>query len=75
MAREYRRGSTLCLCLGDLSNSRRRRAAHGVLRISKGFIGTAASVGGGWARLLQAGREIALGFGMLTGLAGARFAP
>jgi succinoglycan biosynthesis protein ExoM len=78
MAREYRRGNTLSLCLLDLTNSRRRRArraAHGMLRIAKGFIATAASIGGGRASLLRAGREIALGSGMLTGLVGARFAP
>ena len=78
LAREYHRGHILSMCLCDLTGSparRARRAGHGALRIVTGLLGAGLAVRRGRAGLLRSARQVALGTGMLTGLAGIRSSP
>jgi succinoglycan biosynthesis protein ExoM len=78
VTREYRRGNTLSLCLRDLQDSSRRRvrrAVRGVLEIILGTAVALTAVRQGRQSLLRGMRQVALGAGMLTGLARVRFRP
>lgn len=71
--REFRRGTTLSLCLLDLDPSLRRRAkrtAHGLGRIGLGAAVASASVVRGPRSLARGLQQIAFGAGLLVGLSG-----
>jgi succinoglycan biosynthesis protein ExoM len=71
--REYRRGTTLSLCLLDLEPSRRRklkRVVHGVGRIAIGSALAPATLVRGRSMLARAAKESSFGVGLLLGLTG-----
>ncbi len=71
--REYRRGTTLSLCLLDLEPSRRRklkRVFHGVGRMALGSALVPATVVRGRSMFVRAAKEASFGAGLLFGLTG-----
>ena len=75
--REYRRGTTLSLCLLDLEPSRRRklkRVVHGVGRIALGSVLAPAAVVRGRSMFVRAAKEGSFGAGLLFGLTGRGYA-
>jgi GT2 family glycosyltransferase len=71
--REFRRGTTLSLCLLDLEPSRRRRmkrVVHGLTRLSLGAVLAPAAIVRGRSGLVRAAQEASFGAGLLAGLTG-----
>lgn len=78
VAREFRRGNTLSLCLLDLELSLPRvlkRTAHGGLRIALGSARFLLLGAAGKHERVRALREMAFGAGLLVGLVGWRYQP
>lgn len=73
LRREYRRGTTLSLCLLDLQPSRRRRirrSIHGFGRIGLGAVIAPTAAVRGRHVLVRAAQEMSFGAGLLVGLSG-----
>ncbi len=76
MRREYRRGNTLSLCMLDLHPGwyrRTRRALQGVYRIAQGAGLLILVPLAGRGNLYRSAHRVALGAGLLSGLAGLRY--
>lgn len=74
--REYRRGNTLSLCLRDLQDSpwrRARRVAQALVRVAQGAVVLVSAAVRGRVAMVQGLQLIALGAGLLSGLAGVRY--
>lgn len=76
LAREYRRGNTLSLCLRDLHDSwwrRARRAGHVLVGLVQGVMASFFGITKGRAGVVRGLQRICFAAGMASGLLGVRF--